>query len=87
MSPVTQASVLEGELDLSKCYNVSEYQVQRNYGFQIHVKKQTKKHHKTQEEEKWSLKELNIYIYKYILLNFIDPKWRLHVVSHDIWDS
>lgn len=20
-----------------KCYNVSEYQVQRNYGFQIHV--------------------------------------------------
>lgn len=35
----SQASDLEGEIDLSKCYNVSEYQVQRNYGFQIHVRK------------------------------------------------
>lgn len=33
-----QASDLQGELDLTKCYNVSEYQVQRNYGFQIHVR-------------------------------------------------
>lgn len=37
MSVVPQASHLEGEIDLTKCYNVSEYQVQRNYGFQIHV--------------------------------------------------
>lgn len=34
-----QASDLEGEIDLTKCFNVSEYQVQRNYGFQIHVRK------------------------------------------------
>uniref|UniRef100_A0AAQ5X686 PH domain-containing protein n=1 Tax=Amphiprion ocellaris TaxID=80972 RepID=A0AAQ5X686_AMPOC len=33
-----EASDLEGEIDLTKCYNVSEYQVQRNYGFQIHVR-------------------------------------------------
>eukprot|EP00064_Thunnus_orientalis_P017990 superscaffoldBa00003991_g18077 len=32
-----EASDLEGEIDLTKCFNVSEYQVQRNYGFQIHV--------------------------------------------------
>lgn len=35
-----QASDLEGEIDLTKCFNVSEFQVQRNYGFQIHVRKQ-----------------------------------------------
>lgn len=35
-----QASELEGEIDLTKCFNVSEFQVQRNYGFQIHVRKQ-----------------------------------------------
>ncbi|KAL0993344.1 hypothetical protein UPYG_G00106410 [Umbra pygmaea] len=32
-------SDLNGEIDLSKCHNVSEYQVQRNYGFQIHTQK------------------------------------------------
>nr|CAG5930995.1 unnamed protein product [Menidia menidia] len=32
-----EASDLEGEIDLAKCYSVSEYQVQRNYGFQIHT--------------------------------------------------
>lgn len=31
------ASDLDGEIDLSACYNVTEYQVQRNYGFQIHT--------------------------------------------------
>ncbi|KAM7371443.1 hypothetical protein PAMP_008687 [Pampus punctatissimus] len=34
-----EASDLEGEISLTKCYNVSEYQVQRNYGFQIHTLK------------------------------------------------
>ncbi|XP_072224593.1 uncharacterized protein [Leuresthes tenuis] len=34
-----EASDLEGEIDLTKCYNVSEYPVQRNYGFQIHTLK------------------------------------------------
>ncbi|KAK5855837.1 hypothetical protein PBY51_007478 [Eleginops maclovinus] len=34
-----EASHLEGEIDLTKCFNVSEYQVQRNYGFQIHTPK------------------------------------------------
>lgn len=34
----SQASDLKGEIDLTKCYNVSEYQVQRNYGFQIYVR-------------------------------------------------
>ncbi|RXN36443.1 myosin phosphatase Rho-interacting -like isoform X4 [Labeo rohita] len=32
-----EASDLDGEIDLSTCYNVTEYQAQRNYGFQIHV--------------------------------------------------
>ncbi|XP_062264957.1 myosin phosphatase Rho-interacting protein-like isoform X1 [Platichthys flesus] len=32
-----EASDLEGEIDLARCYNVSEFQVQRNYGFQIHT--------------------------------------------------
>ncbi|XP_064843617.1 myosin phosphatase Rho-interacting protein-like [Oncorhynchus masou masou] len=32
-------SDLEGEIDLTKCQNVSEHQVQRNYGFQIHTQK------------------------------------------------
>ncbi|XP_041729340.1 myosin phosphatase Rho-interacting protein isoform X1 [Coregonus clupeaformis] len=32
-------SDLDGEIDLTKCHNVSEYQVQRNYGFQIHTQK------------------------------------------------
>ncbi|XP_071321106.1 myosin phosphatase Rho-interacting protein-like [Trachinotus anak] len=38
-SVTEEASDLEGEIDLTKCYNVSEYQVQRNYGFQIHTQK------------------------------------------------
>uniref|UniRef100_A0A672YAD9 Myosin phosphatase Rho interacting protein n=1 Tax=Sphaeramia orbicularis TaxID=375764 RepID=A0A672YAD9_9TELE len=38
-SVAEEASDLEGEIDLTKCYNVSEYQVQRNYGFQIHTPK------------------------------------------------
>ncbi|KAM9817029.1 uncharacterized protein ACB057_002309 [Neosynchiropus ocellatus] len=32
-----EASDLDGEIDLSNCYNVTEYQAQRNYGFQIHT--------------------------------------------------
>lgn len=32
-----QAADLDGEIDLSTCCNVTEYPVQRNYGFQIHV--------------------------------------------------
>lgn len=34
----SQASDLDGEIDLCTCYNVTEYQAQRNYGFQIHVR-------------------------------------------------
>ena len=33
-----KASDLDGEIELSTCYNVTEYQAQRNYGFQIHVR-------------------------------------------------
>ncbi|CAL8303493.1 unnamed protein product [Lota lota] len=32
-----EASDLDGEIELSTCYNVTEYQAQRNYGFQIHT--------------------------------------------------
>eukprot|EP00079_Xenopus_tropicalis_P039078 XP_017952849.1 PREDICTED: myosin phosphatase Rho-interacting protein isoform X6 [Xenopus tropicalis] len=32
------AADLDGEIDLSTCYDVTEYPVQRNYGFQIHTK-------------------------------------------------
>uniref|UniRef100_A0A8C1Z5Y9 Myosin phosphatase Rho interacting protein n=1 Tax=Cyprinus carpio TaxID=7962 RepID=A0A8C1Z5Y9_CYPCA len=32
-----EASDLDGEIDLSTCYNVTEYQAQRNYGFRIHT--------------------------------------------------
>ncbi|KAA0725384.1 Myosin phosphatase [Triplophysa tibetana] len=32
-----EASDLDGEIDLSSCSNVTEYQAQRNYGFQIHT--------------------------------------------------
>ncbi|XP_056326101.1 myosin phosphatase Rho-interacting protein isoform X1 [Danio aesculapii] len=32
-----EASDLDGEIDLSTCYNVTEYQAQRNYGFQIYT--------------------------------------------------
>ncbi|XP_068581868.1 myosin-11-like isoform X2 [Cebidichthys violaceus] len=38
-SVAEEASDLEGEIDLTKCYSVSEYQVQRNYGFQIYTPK------------------------------------------------
>ncbi|MCI4374934.1 hypothetical protein PGIGA_G00012190, partial [Pangasianodon gigas] len=34
-----QAADLDGEIDLSTCYDVTEFPVQRNYGFQIHWKK------------------------------------------------
>ncbi|KAK9534594.1 hypothetical protein VZT92_007029 [Zoarces viviparus] len=36
-SVAEEASDLDGEIDLTKCYSVSEYQVQRNYGFQIYT--------------------------------------------------
>lgn len=32
-----KASELDGEIDLSTCYDVKEFPVQRNYGFQILV--------------------------------------------------
>ncbi|XP_024127920.1 myosin phosphatase Rho-interacting protein [Oryzias melastigma] len=34
-----ETSDLEGEIDLTNVFNVSEYEVQRNYGFQIHTAK------------------------------------------------
>ena len=34
-----QAFDLQGEINLTKCYEVSEYQVLKNYGFQIHVRR------------------------------------------------
>uniref|UniRef100_A0A8I3XB76 Myosin phosphatase Rho interacting protein n=1 Tax=Callithrix jacchus TaxID=9483 RepID=A0A8I3XB76_CALJA len=37
-SVAEEAADLDGEIDLSTCYNVTEYPVQRNYGFQIHTK-------------------------------------------------
>ncbi|XP_059496810.1 TRIO and F-actin binding protein b isoform X3 [Stegostoma tigrinum] len=36
-----EANNLDGEIDLRSCSNVTEYQVQRNYGFQIHTKEST----------------------------------------------
>ncbi|CAL8284591.1 unnamed protein product [Merluccius merluccius] len=36
-----EASDLDGEIELSTCYNVTEYQAQRNYGFQIHTQEGT----------------------------------------------
>lgn len=33
-----QADELDGEIDLRSCTDVSECMVQRNYGFQIHVR-------------------------------------------------
>lgn len=33
-----QADELDGEIDLRCCTDVTEYAVQRNYGFQIHVR-------------------------------------------------
>uniref|UniRef100_UPI00398E707B myosin phosphatase Rho-interacting protein-like isoform X5 n=1 Tax=Pristiophorus japonicus TaxID=55135 RepID=UPI00398E707B len=37
-SVAEEAVDLDGEIDLSSCYDVTEYEVQRNYGFQIHTK-------------------------------------------------
>ncbi|CAL8270658.1 unnamed protein product [Lota lota] len=34
-----EAFDLQGEIDLTKCYDVSEYKVLRNYGFQIHTRR------------------------------------------------
>lgn len=36
-SAAEEAVDLDGEIDLSNCYDVTEYEVQRNYGFQIYV--------------------------------------------------
>ncbi|MCJ8729074.1 hypothetical protein PDJAM_G00012200 [Pangasius djambal] len=36
-----EAADLDGEIDLSTCYDVTEFPVQRNYGFQIHSKEGT----------------------------------------------
>ncbi|XP_036408763.1 myosin-7B [Megalops cyprinoides] len=33
-----EAADLDGEIDLSTCYDVTEFPVQRNYGFKIHTK-------------------------------------------------
>lgn len=32
-----QAADLDGEINLSTCYDVTDFPVQRYYGFQIHV--------------------------------------------------
>ncbi|KAM4632017.1 myosin phosphatase Rho-interacting protein [Discoglossus pictus] len=37
-SVAEEAADLDGEIDLSTCYDVTEHPVQRNYGFQIHTK-------------------------------------------------
>ncbi|KAM6423650.1 myosin phosphatase Rho-interacting protein isoform 7-T7 [Liasis olivaceus] len=37
-SVAEEAADLDGEIDLSTCFDVTEYPVQRNYGFQIHVR-------------------------------------------------
>ncbi|XP_051878451.1 myosin phosphatase Rho-interacting protein-like isoform X2 [Pristis pectinata] len=37
-SAAEEAVDLDGEIDLSSCYDVTEYEVQRNYGFQILTK-------------------------------------------------
>ncbi|XP_057391287.1 myosin phosphatase Rho-interacting protein isoform X8 [Balaenoptera acutorostrata] len=37
-SVAEEAADLDGEIELSTCYDVTEYPVQRNYGFQIHTK-------------------------------------------------
>lgn len=74
-----QASELEGEIDLTKCFNVSEFQVQRNYGFQIHVRKKF-----TDKTSNFCLIET---IGKVFLFYVLDPKRCLHIVSHDFGDS
>lgn len=72
-----QASDLEGEIDLTKCYNVSEYQVQRNYGFQIHVRKHNRQ--KKTVSSAWTSSVTCFYV--------TDSKRCLHVVGHDVWDT
>lgn len=42
----SQAADLDGEIDLSTCFDVTEYSVQRNYGFQIHVRNSQTIHRK-----------------------------------------
>ncbi|XP_051571422.1 cingulin-like [Myxocyprinus asiaticus] len=37
-SVAEEAADLDGEINLSTCYDVTDYPVQRNYGFQIHTK-------------------------------------------------
>ncbi|XP_030622933.1 myosin phosphatase Rho-interacting protein isoform X2 [Chanos chanos] len=37
-SVAEEAADMDGEIDLSSCYDVTEFPVQRNYGFQIHSK-------------------------------------------------
>ncbi|XP_018428137.1 PREDICTED: myosin phosphatase Rho-interacting protein isoform X4 [Nanorana parkeri] len=37
-SVAEEAADLDGEIDLSTCHDVTEFPVQRNYGFQIHTK-------------------------------------------------
>ncbi|XP_018590487.2 myosin phosphatase Rho-interacting protein isoform X2 [Scleropages formosus] len=39
-SVAEEAADLDGEIDLSTCYDVTEFPVQRNYGFQIHQTKE-----------------------------------------------
>ncbi|KAI5619364.1 myosin phosphatase Rho-interacting protein-like isoform X3, partial [Silurus asotus] len=33
-----EAADLDGEINLSTCYDITDFPVQRNYGFQIHVR-------------------------------------------------
>ncbi|XP_036446187.1 myosin phosphatase Rho-interacting protein-like isoform X2 [Colossoma macropomum] len=42
-SGAEESSELVGEIDLTTCYQVTENQVQRNYGFQLHTHKQVYK--------------------------------------------
>ncbi|XP_062841102.1 myosin-11 [Trichomycterus rosablanca] len=37
-SVAEEAADLDGEINLSTCFNITEFPVQRNYGFQIHTK-------------------------------------------------
>lgn len=75
----SQASDLEGEIDLTKCFKVCEYQVQRNYGFQIHVRE--------------ALKLSNHQLWVRALRKFTsclcttDPKRYPHTFSHDSWNT
>lgn len=74
-----QASDLEGEIDLTKCYSVSEYQVQRNYGFQIHVRSWTQ--HTETAVSSAPTRRLTRCFYA------SDAERCLHAVGHDVWDT